>query len=208
MGAFRLLVMRKMLVGALTMLQPTACDMRFQRRGGWKSQWSIWLPVPRRQAKHSWIQTPSSSVMLWSIKISWTDFFTESKETIEALHDLHLDSCSQGAGGCWYTCEWWLGNHCVPGGYASHHPDTLGFPHTSTLMTYLVSCQRSLLASLGWGRTLWTSHTCHHCKVIRRHWVCCVKRLLTTLLVHQTWQRGLNQQLAFPWHHCLLLVER
>ena len=40
------------------------------------------------------------------------------------------------------------------------------------------------------------------------HWMCCMKRLSTTSVVHQRWLRWLNQQLVFPCLHCLLLVER
>ena len=38
--------------------------------------------------------------------------------------------------------------------------------------------------------------------------MCCVKRLLTTLVVHQRWPRWLNQQLVFPCLHCLLFMDR
>ena len=50
--------------------------------------------------------------------------------------------------------------------------------------------------------------THHHCKVTRWHWMCCVKRLLTTSVVHQRQPRWLNQQLVFLCLHCLVLVGR
>ena len=70
--AFRLLATRRLSVGALTVLQHTTqwYDLRGRVRR-LKNLMKQLTSCAKRQAKHGWIQTLYSSVMLWSIRISW-----------------------------------------------------------------------------------------------------------------------------------------
>ena len=99
--------------------------------GGWKSRWSSWPLVPRDTGE-AWLEYELHSLLsctFWSIKISWMTSSQRAKRPLMHCMIMHLDSHSQGDGGCWHTHKWWLGNHCAPGRYASHHPYTLGIPY-------------------------------------------------------------------------------
>ena len=54
-------------------------------------------------AKHGWIWTLYSSIMLWNIRTGWATSSPESDEAIEALHDRIWTVSNEGDGGCWKT---------------------------------------------------------------------------------------------------------
>ena len=146
-----------------------------------------------KEAGKVWLDTNSilfCHALEYQNKLS--DFLTESKDAIEALYDciwtvvvkVMEDTGKPTADG--------LGITHASGRYASHHPDTLGFPLIYT-RAHWISHQRSMLPGLSSGQMFWISLTCHHhCKAIGRHWMYCVKRSLKTWVVHQRWPRRLN----------------